>query len=270
MLAVQVYSQNNPETSYQNLETKKFYLVSLSSETRDEISTYKVNNKKVSEATYNKYRKEWENIMDCCPCILQYFDIKENLIYESVACSECEVGWFKEYYKNGKIKSIKLYKENPTNNWENIFERGLCSVPNGQWVYLNKRGDTIYSEYWDNGEFVNQIPEQKKTEIWDIELLLNGQTIDTQKIELNEIKNLVIIPKYKNDNTNAKLKITFSVSAIGHRRNEKDFTIDTFKYIDIASMLDEVGIPEDKKTTYTLGVFYKKKFFKRFHLNVIR
>jgi antitoxin component YwqK of YwqJK toxin-antitoxin module len=265
----QVYGQADTTTVYKGLETKKFYSVGLSSQTTNGRGRYEVNGKKVSKSTYDKYESTWKNMETCCPCILKSYDEQDVLLREAVSCTDCGVGVFKEFYPNGKIKLSGRYKENPTGNWEDIWARGFCSVPDGQWVYFNEKGDTLYSEFWKDGEFVKQVPEQKTNEIWKVDLTLNGESVDKKTLTPEQVKQLVITPKFKNSSkTENNFTIKFQVSAVGHRQNEKTFTLESFKNIDVLQMLSEVGIPSDKKTSFTLTVFDNGKAIANFYLDV--
>lgn len=264
----QAFGQSDSTTVYKGLDTKKFYSVGLSSQITNGKGTYEVNDKKVSKSTYDKYQSTWKNMETCCPCILKSYDENDILISEAVSCTDCGVGWFKYYYKNGKVKLSGSYKENPTGDWTDIWNRGYCSVPNGQWTYFNKRGDTLYTEFWENGTFIKQVPEQPKVEIWDVEIQFNGQDADTLFIPIDHVGDLIIEPKYKNSNTASAITIKFEVSAIGYSMNEKEFTLKSFKEIDVSRMLFEVDIPKEKKTSFTLSVYSDGKVVKRFYLNV--
>lgn len=264
------YGQFDSTTIYKNLETKKFYSVSLSSQITKSKSIYKVNGKKVSKSTYNKYKSTWINMKTCCPCILKSYDENDVLISEAVSCTDCKVGWFKSYWANGNLKLTAYYKENPTGNWNDIWKRGYCSVRNGKWTYYDVNGNTLYSEFWENGVFVKQEPEQNEVEIWKVEIKLFGQDASTLSIPIDKVGDLAIEPKYKNSKTASKVIIKFEVSAIGFGINEKEFTLESFKEIDVKAMLLEVGIPNDKTATFILSVYSDEKLVKRFFLNLIR
>jgi hypothetical protein len=266
----QVQCQIDTSTIYENLEIKKFYSVGLSSQTGGGVDNYEVNGRKVSKQTYDKYHSTWNNMETCCPCILKAYNENDQLLRESVSCTDCRVGWFKEYYLNGNLKQTGSYKENPTGNWNAIYLRGYCSIPDGQWIYFNEKGDTLYSEFWDNGEFIQQFPEQSTAEIWDVELTLKGQKIDKQILAIDQISNLRINPKYKSNHTNSILALTFEVSATGHKINEKKFSIESFNKINVKAMLSEVGIYNVKKTTFVLSVLSDNQVVKQFYLNVKR
>lgn len=265
-----VFGQSDSLTIYKNLKTEKFYSVNLSAVRKGRKLVHRVNGKKVSKSTYDKFDSAWENMANCCPCILEAYDEKDNLLKESVACTDCGVGWFKEYYLNGKLKLSGSFKENPTGNWDNIWDRGYCSIPEGEWIYFNKNGDTLYSEFWNSGNFVKQVPEQKTAEIWKVDLTLDGKNIDTQKVAIEQVGDLLIQPKYKNSNSNSNLSITFEVSAIGHQINQKRFTLESFKKISVASMLAEVKIPKDEKTMFLLSVLNNGIVIEYFSLNVVQ
>lgn len=263
------FGQTDTTTVYKGLETKKFYSVGLSSNTINGRGTYEVNGKKVAQSTYEKYMSTWENMKTCCPCILKTYDEKDVLIKEAVSCTDCGVGVFTEFYPNGKVKLSGRYKENPTGNWDDLWKRGFCNVRDGKWTYFNENGDTLYAEYWQDGKFIKQIPEQNKTEIWKIDLTLKGEIIDQQILTIEQVKELVVTPKFKNSHRdNVKLTINFEVSAVGHKQNKKTFTLESFKSIDVNKMLSDVGIPADKKTTFMLEVCNNGTIIARYYLNI--
>ena len=267
----QAFCQLDSSTIYKNLKTVTYYPLNLSAETYyGQSTTYEANGKEIDKSTYEKYHSSRENWNECCPCLVKSYNEHETLLSESISCGECYVGWLKVYYPTGGVKFIGSYKENPTGNWNNIPRRNYCNIKNGLWIYFEENGDTLYSELWNNGEFIKQNPEQNITEIWDIELSLNEQIIDTQTIAINQIGNLKITPKYKNNNTNSNLTIKFEVSANGHIVNNKSFSLNSFNSIDVSAMLLEVGIPKEKKTSYNLYVYNDNKHLIRYSLNVTK
>ena len=110
----------------------------------------------------------------CCPCILQFYDENKILFKEQVFCMEYEVGWVKEYYPNSNLKVSGQYLENHSGNWYHLIETGKCCFQTGKWTYFDENGDTLYHEYWQNGFFIEQIPEQSKAEIYYIYLNIDG------------------------------------------------------------------------------------------------
>jgi len=263
----QAFGQSDSTTNYKGLETKKFYSVGLSSQTTNGKGTYEVNGRKVSKSTYDKYQSTWGNMETCCPCILKSYDENDVLIREAVSCTDCGVGLFKEFYPNGNVKLSGRYKENPSGNWDDIWARGFCSVKDGQWTNFNEKGDTLYSEFWKDGKFIEQVPEQKLTEIWEVELTLKGETIDKQLLTVEQVKELVVTPKFKNSHRdNINLTINFEVSAVGHKQNKQSFTLESFKNIDVTKMLSDVGIQTDKQTTFKMEVCNNGTVIARFYL----
>lgn len=267
-LTGQLFAQTDTSI-YKNLETRKFYSVSYSASTRDGQTTYEINGKKVNKATYEKYHSTWKNMETCCPCILQYYNVDEVILREAIACTDCGVGYFKTYYPNGQISSTGHYKENPTGNWDELWDRGYCSVKDGQWTYFSEEGDTLYSEFWKDNEFVQQIPEQVKNEIWKVELTLDGKPVENRKLTQKQVQQIVITPRFKNNaSVDTNLIIKFKVSAVGYKENEKSFTPKTLKEINIKQILSEVGIPSKAKTTFSLTVYNGEEYIDSFNFNV--
>jgi hypothetical protein len=264
----QTYGQSN--TVYKKLKTKEYYSVNSSFTTSNGSSIYRVNGQEVDKTTYEKYHSTWKNMENCCPCILKSYNENDILLREAVSCTDCGVGRFKEFYLNGKIKLTGYYKENPTGKWKDIWDRGYCSVKNSQWTYFKENGDTLYSEFWEDGEFIKQIPEQSTSEIWDVDLILNGQKFDKQELPIDEIKNLIITPKYKNSNSTPIVSIKIEVSATGFVPNEKTFTLKAFKNVDISEMLSEVGISKDKQISVDLLIFNGNDFVKSYYFNLTK
>lgn len=264
------FGQSDSTTVYRGLDTVKFYSVSLRSQSAYGIVTYQVNGKDVSKSTYDKYKSTWKAMGACRPCYLKTYDEQDVLLRESVSCTDCGVGVFKEYYGNGRVKLSGRYKENASGNWDRISDRGLCSVPDGQWTYFDEQGDTLYAEFWADGEFIQQVPEQQATEIWKVELTLNGETIDKQPLSTEQVKALVVTPKYKNSHTEGvNLTVNFEVTAIGHRKGKQTFTLDSFKHIDVLNMLSDLGIPAGKQTSFMMEICNNGKVIARFYLNVV-
>lgn len=263
------FCQKDTSTIYKKLKTRKFYSVSLLSMETEGNTIYKVNGNIVSKPVYDKYKSTWKNMERCCPCILESYDENDALLSEAVSCSDCGVGFFKEFYPNGTIRLSGKYKENSSRIWINLWERGFCSVPDGQWTYFAENGDTLYSEFWNDGNFIQQIPEQKVAEIWKVELTLDGEEIDKQLLTAEQIKDLVVIPGFKNSSReNVNLTINFEISAVGYKRNIQTFTLDGFMNVDIEKMLIDLGIPKETKPVFVLDICNNGITIGRYYLNI--
>lgn len=270
------FGQNDTNSAYKKLRTIKYYAVNTYyQKTRKKRflgynKLYKVNDKLVGRRTYKKYVRKNKKIDNCCPCILKAFDESDTLLWVAVSCTDCIVGWYKLYYRNGKIKVAGQYKENPTKNWKDIYDRGYCNVKHGKWEYFNELGDTIYSEFWNNGLFLKQTPEQLTNEIWKIELILKDSIVNhNMLLTIDEISKIKIIPKYKNKSTlKPNLTIEFGVSAIGARSILAKFTPENFNEINIKKMISDAKIPEGNKATYEMAIYENEILIKRFYLNI--
>lgn len=267
-----IFGQSDSPTIYKKLSTKKMYSVGVSFQTIKGKAVYKLDGKKVSKSTYEKYKPNWDILESCCPCLLKYYDKNEILLREIVSCTDCGVGDFKEFYPNGKLKISGQYKENNSGNWDwkTIQKRGYCSVPNGKWTYFNKKGDTLYSEFWKNGEFIKQVPELNKNEIWKVDLTLNGESVENRSLTIDQVRQLVITPKFKNSSKiDTNFTVKFEVTLVGYKENEKTFSIENFNTINVLEILSEVGIPSEKATYFILTVFNNDKSIESFRLTIV-
>jgi hypothetical protein len=241
---------------YKGISTRKFYGVGYSSSSTNGVTTYKINDKEVSEKTYNKYHDTWKNMENCKPCILETYDLNDHLYQKGIQYTDCAVGFWIEYYPNGKVKLIGHYKENPTGDWNNAWDRGFCSVKDGVFTYYNDKGEKLYSEYWSDGQFIKQVPDLHKTELWNVELTLDSVKVDKQILTPQQVSKIKITPKFKNSSTvGANITIKFEVSADGHKIYSQNFTLDNFKNIEVQKMFDDIGIKAGEKPSCTMYIY---------------
>ena len=149
---------------YPALDTMVIYSVNLASGPAKDCShfdakypvKYFVDCKEVSQDVYLKYKNANESIKKCKPCYMETLDKNGVLLYEGVQYEDCVVGAWTEYYPDGKIKVTGQYKENPTDNWNNIWKRGYCSVKEGVWTYYDENGNVTKTEKYKDNVLVQQ------------------------------------------------------------------------------------------------------------------
>lgn len=255
-----------------NTDTLIFYKVNLRSTQgnfKGDEGMYFVNDSFVSKATYMKYSASYENIAKCVPCYLKTLDINDNVIGEGLQYTDCRIGSWKEYYSDGTIKIAGEYRKNLSGNWDNMYERGYCSKIDGEWQYFDEKGDFLYSEFWKEGEFVKQVPEQNVTEIWDVDLKYNDFKIGNQLLKTEQIKDLVIEPKFKNKSRNSiELKVELEISAIGYKPVVQRVSVADFKNIDVLKMLRDSGFSSSVQKSYTLSVYNNESREAYYRLNI--
>ncbi len=236
---------------YRHLKTKKVYAVSGYSNGTE----FKIEEKVVSKETFKKYFKTWENIEKCTPCIMLTYDINDKLITKGIQYGEIQVGYWIEYYPTGKVKLIGHYKENSTGNWNDFFNDEDLQKEDGVFTFYNENGEELYSEYWKDGQFIKQFPEQVKLESWNIELTLDSMNINNKVLACREFNNIIITPKFKNNNTTgSNISIDFSVSIIGKKPYNKSLTIDEFKTIDVCKILEELDIKSPNSASCSMRI----------------
>ncbi len=264
------FTQTDSNSAYKRLKTKKLYRVSLSSEYDGSKKVYKANGKVVKKRTYKKYSKNsLGNITTCTPCILKTYNADKILLNEGIYYTDCKVGWHKTYYPNGNVKVSRFYKEMTAENLENLFGGNFCRIETGQWTYFNEDGDTLYSEFWDNGTFKKQVPEQDSVEIWDLEFYLENEKIDTQTISLNDINNIEFRPYFKNSKRDTNFTIKFWISKVGYRGAEGQFNQTTFTTENMKQLFEETGIPVGEKYRIILYVYFGENYIGGIDLNLM-
>lgn len=139
---------------YGKLDTLEIYNVSLSETHGPEGSKYYINGEQVRKIIYDDKKKLSDNLGKCRPCYLVYLDLNNNPVFKAVSYMDCVVGSWIEYHKNGRIKCIGQYKENPTGDWTNFYERGYCNVRVGEWKYFDMNGKLINIEHYNDGVLV--------------------------------------------------------------------------------------------------------------------
>lgn len=122
---------------------------------REKVTVYKINGKDVSQNDYEKAFVKVEagkkGLENCKPCWLRYFDEHDRLLKEGVSYQDCGVGKAKEYFPDGKLRSEGSYKANKTGNWDNLFDRGYCSIKEGVWTFYKEDGTIDRKETYKDG-----------------------------------------------------------------------------------------------------------------------
>lgn len=161
LVAQRLTVTDTTKSTYGNLPTFKVYAVSSSSMISADTSWFKLNDKEVDENTYRKYTQYLGNIDKCKPCILLSYDTSEHLLVKNITYGDCRVGYWIEYYPNGKPRVVGHYKENASGNWENIFARGYCRE-DGVWTYYSKNGIIKFFEIWKDGKMIKRLRSKTK------------------------------------------------------------------------------------------------------------
>lgn len=145
------------KSNYGKLDTLKFYDVELENETYHGRTRFWVDKKEVDKKTYDMFDSYWSNVDRCKPCYLKTYEKDGRLTKEGVQYGDCQIGSWIEYYPNGKVKIKGQFKENDTNDWVEIWTKGLCSVKHGMWVHYDNEGNIIGME-----KYVNGVPEEEE------------------------------------------------------------------------------------------------------------
>lgn len=250
-----IYAQNDSLSAYKNLEIKKHYSAGPYSSFYDYNGTYEINGIKVDSTSYINFSESWKSIPNCKPCILQTYGEYDIIITEAVSFLNNKIGYFKEFYPNGQLKTSGYYKENKSGIWDSTYLKDSVNIPVGLWTYYNEKGENNYTEQWDNGSFIKQTPEQLKPEIWKIELTLNGEDSNNKTLLAKEVNKLIVTPKFKYNKTpEVELIINFEAVTIG-RKILLASNLEELKVVDIEQKLIENGFKSTDEIKFNFKVY---------------
>jgi antitoxin component YwqK of YwqJK toxin-antitoxin module len=142
---------------YKNLPVMQFYSISTETITENGNVVYKAGGKAVDKATYDKYNDSHRSMMKCKPCILETYDGNNILASRAVKYLDCPVGYWINYYPDGKIRTIGHYRQNESDVWEPLWDAGYC-MKHGLWTDYDQNGKVIKTELYDFGN----LKENKK------------------------------------------------------------------------------------------------------------
>jgi len=84
------------------------------------------------------------------------YDDKGHLNFQGLSYNNCHVGDYTNYHKNGNVKTKGQYKSNTTDDWTNLNDRGLCSVPDGEWKTYSETGELEHTIIYENGNIIKE------------------------------------------------------------------------------------------------------------------
>ena len=132
------------------IDTLETHLNNLRWETRDNKTTYFIDDEKISRRKYKSYLRRVLDPRKCTPCYLKAYK-KNKLIYEGDFYTDCNVGIYKEFYKNGNIKTVGHFRRNKTESWDMEDLEEWCTIKEGVWEYYDEKGNLTKKEEYKNG-----------------------------------------------------------------------------------------------------------------------
>lgn len=252
-------AQGDSTSVYGKLKTIRTYQVSTMKTQENDKFIYQINDKRVSEKEYLKYQAGFDSLAYCTPCIRKNYDADEHLTSEGVYYTDANCGWYKEYDSRGNLKISGHFSENKSGDWSPNSGYQFA-IRTGEWIYYTDKGTPLYSEFWDNGTFLKQVPEQDQVEIWKVSFELDGKLLKNgQTIQAGDLNRMDIIPHYKNKaRSDDELKVEIQIMAVGHKIIQISSNLADFKGIDLKqNLLDEHFYKEDQ-ITYWIRVLDKK------------
>lgn len=159
LIQASIYAQiDTTKSSYDDFKVLEIYDVSTSYSKIGNKVTYKVDGAIVSKKEYDKYSLGLRAISECKPCYMKHYNKKGVLVKYAAQYTDCRIGVYKEFFKDGKVKIIGHYKENHTGDWSDLYKRGYCSKKHGKWEYFNIYGILYKIEEYENGRLLSSKP----------------------------------------------------------------------------------------------------------------
>jgi hypothetical protein len=162
-----VYAQENSNLQYENLDTIKFYDIAIvgpgfvMSSSSDSCSmfidstqirrpgTYFLNCIETSKDSFDYYVEKNSQLYTCKPCVVQHYNLEEQLISTIVQYTDCYVGDVITYYRSGSIKYTGHFKENHTEKWRKFLRKEYTGLQDGIWLFYDEAGNLIETINYD-------------------------------------------------------------------------------------------------------------------------
>lgn len=138
----------------QKIDTLRSYNVFLEERITPFGIAYMCNGNEITKKQYTEYKKFWNALDACTPCLLNTYNDKNEMMYSAFQYKNCFCGSYKEYYAQNKLKVEGQFKQNTSGNWDNLKSRNLCSIRDGVWTYYNEDGLQLKTEIYKNGKLI--------------------------------------------------------------------------------------------------------------------
>lgn len=136
------------------------------------------NGKRVNCKKYKPGIKAYKMFTEGCPYVYEQFDDYGNILMQTVSCTDCYVGEYKEYYPRGPLKTHGFYKQNETGIWPPEKHYFPCNIKHGLFTYFSFSSDTLLKVIWANNKIINYSPRGDSTISIKNQLMINNKLID--------------------------------------------------------------------------------------------
>lgn len=149
--------KNNPNQtiSSKKLDTLRTYDVYLEERLTPFGKAYMCNGAEVTKQKYMEYKRFWDAVGACQPCLLYTYNNKDELKHVAFQYEECLCGSYKEYYAAGPVKVEGQFKQNASATWDNIKLKDVCNIRDGKWIYYTEEGAVLKEETYLNGKIIS-------------------------------------------------------------------------------------------------------------------
>ncbi len=256
-------------TVYGQLDTIKVLALNCFHSEGAGATRYLVNGREVDSLEHAECLKNYQLIKSCQPCWLNTYDEEGRLLIQMVAYGDCGVGAYREYYPSGQLKVKGHFQETWAKDDHGKARVTACSARHGSWTYYHQDGSFWYDETWRNDRFIEQVPNQGRSEIWAVDLTFFGGYFDPQQdlLRIDLINKLTITPRYKNANHAAAVTGELEILLAGEAPITATFTPRSFPSLDLLALLSGKDNWRQKDARISLKFYVNGEFFKHVPLN---
>lgn len=244
---------NAQSSIYPNVDT--FHV--QSNELAKNHKEFSIRNPKDKDRDYRRSVQYDENIDRSKPFYLKVYTRDHVLVSEYYCISDCCIGSFIDYYYNGSIKRKGHCRVNTTGDWTNLWDRKLCSVADGTWIHYDVYGNPTYAEFWEDGEFIQQRPEQKVNELWKADFMIDTFILnDKDTILATEFNDLFVQPSFKNTATQGtQLRMDVSISSNNRQIFSRKVSDLNIQNIDLQAIIQNNNFIQDDMISISLMIY---------------
>lgn len=237
----------------------------------DSLNKFEINGKFVDFYGFLDHHGIETGDFKCEPCYLKTYNYNLHLLKEGVYHDKYGwIGYYKEYHENGKLKAAGRFKDlTRQNKLKTYFDTYEKDVPICQWNHYDKEGKFQYSEFWEDGKFLMQVPEQQQPEIWKAKLRLNGEEVTAKYLSSNHIKKLVLEIGFKNTNKDSTgIELSFVIRTMLGKTISQTMAYEELKRFDLDQLLSNHQLSYKDCSTFEMMVNYKQVNIANYNLNI--
>lgn len=206
------FFSQEPHTDYLEMDTLRIPYSEMLDWNWEEMKKSKCykDGKKVNCKVYKPYIDAYKTYSEGCPFVYEQKDESNNyLMTQTVSCSDCYVGEYKEFYSGGALKIHGIYKRNLTGIWPPMKGSFPCNIKHGPFTYFNFSSDTLLKVIWFDNKIIDYYPRKTTDELINNEIKFNNKLLNNHDTIYVGIKDSLYLPSLfkSKDSLDVEIKV---------------------------------------------------------------